>query len=144
MAELLAIAWRVAKRSDMQLLKQAEVTLEAGVHQDFRGRHGKRQVTLLSQRDWQAACAEISCVLPWTIRRSNLLVDHLDFRDSIGKRIKIGALELEVCVEIDPCSRMDEACVGLREALVSDWRGGAGCRVLSPGTIRPGDQVVMA
>ena len=63
----------------MQELPRAEVTAGSGVADDFRGRSGRRQVTVLSLEDWQAACAQAGRPeLPWTSRRANLLVSGLD------------------------------------------------------------------
>ena len=135
MAELLGIARRAGKRAPMETLSTARISPECGVASDFRGRPGKRQVTLLSLADWRAACAELGNELDWTARRSNLLVDHLPWADLVGRRLAVGTALLEVCVEIDPCSRMDETAPGLMQALLPGWRGGAGCRVVEGGEI---------
>ena len=103
----------------MQELTEAEITPERGVADDFRGR-----------RD-----------LPWTVRRANLLVECVELPRQAGGVIEIGPVRLEVMVETDPCSRMDEQCPGLREALLPDWRGGVCCRVLDGGRVALGDSV---
>ena len=121
----------------MQELAEAEVTLDGGVADDFRGRAGRRQVTVLSLESWQAACREAGRTeLPWTTRRANLLVTGVDL--AAGGVLRIGAVELEVTGETAPCERMDEACPGLRGALTPAWRGGVTCRVRQPGTLAPG------
>ena len=48
---------------------------------------------------------------------------------------------LEVRAEIDPCDRMEELQPGLRQALTPDWRGGAGAKVISGGTVSVGDEI---
>ncbi|MEZ5276637.1 MAG: MOSC domain-containing protein [Opitutaceae bacterium] len=122
--------------------ESARVTLQEGVSSDFRGRPGRRQVTVLSQEAWQAACAELGTGLPWTTRRANLLVEGLSFgADSVGTILQIGDARLEITGETDPCERMTEAHAGLREALTPDWRGGVCCRVLEAGRISVGDPV---
>ncbi len=141
MATLLGIAYRAAKRAPMQTLKSATLTRAAGVHTDFRGRPGKRQVALLSLADWTEACAELAAELDWTTRRSNLLIDELAWPELVGRQLRIGTAIVSVHVEIDPCSRMDEAHSGLAAALTPNWRGGAGCRVLSDGNVCVGDTV---
>ena len=121
----------------MQELAEAEVTLDGGVADDFRGRAGRRQVTVLSLESWQAACREAGRTeLPWTTRRANLLVTGVDL--AAGGVLRIGAVELEVTGETAPCERMDEACPGLRGALTPAWRGGVTCRVRQPGSLAPG------
>lgn len=141
MGKLSGIARRDRKRGDMQLLEAAEITEAEGVARDFRGRPGKRQVTVLSSDVWQTVCAELDRELPWTTRRSNLLVEGVDLPREAGAILQIGGVRLEVTCETDPCSRMDDECPGLRAALTPDWRGGVCCRVLSGGNVAIGDMV---
>lgn len=141
MGSVAGIARRDGKRAPMQLLDSATVATASGVADDFRGRPGKRQVTLLSAEAWARVCSELDRNLPWTTRRSNLLVEGLDLPQRSGDVIRIGDVRLLVTMEVDPCSRMDEQCAGLRKALASEWRGGVACTVLAGGEIRLGDTV---
>ena len=141
MGKLAGIARREKKRAPMESLESAEITLAAGVTGDFRGKPGKRQVTLLSSSDWQIACEEVGADLPWTTRRSNLLVEGIELPREPGTIIAIGNVRLRSTREIDPCFRMDEQKQGLTKALQPDWRGGIGCEVLSGGKISIGDSV---
>jgi MOSC domain-containing protein YiiM len=136
---LLGIALRGATRVPMQQLERAEVTLDAGVVGDFRGRPGKRQVTLLARESWDDACRELGVALPWTTRRANLLIEGLALEQSAGRRLRIGPVLLEVTSECDPCQVMDAQHQGLRAALQPAWRGGVTCRVLEAGTLARGD-----
>ena len=136
---LLAIAVRHRSRGAMQELAQAEVTLDGGVADDFRGRAGRRQVTVLSLESWQAACRELGRELPWTTRRANLLLTGVDL--AAAGVLRIGEVELEVTGETAPCERMEEAFAGLRAALTPAWRGGVTCRVRRPGLLAPGAPV---
>lgn len=145
---LIGIARRAAKRAPMEELEKSDITLAGGVVGDTRGRRrgtemDGRQVTLLSAEAWRDVCNELDAEVPWTFRRANLLVEGLDLKESEGARVVIGEVELEVTEEVDPCKRMDEQHQGLTAALVPDWRGGAGCRVVSPGTIKVGDTVTL-
>lgn len=141
MGRLIGIARRDRKRGAMQELSTAEVDSSSGVARDFRGRPGDRQVTIISSEAWQAACGEVGAALPWTTRRANLLVEGLRLPQQPGRVLRIGDLRLEITMETEPCSRMDEQHEGLTAALAPDWRGGVCCRVLSAGTIRIGDAV---
>ena len=146
--KLIGIARRAAKRAPMEELRETEITTEGGVVGDTRGRQrgtemDGRQITVLSADAWGDVCAELDAEVPWTFRRANLLVEGLDLKETEGARIVIGDVELEVTEEVDPCKRMDEQHQGLTAALVPDWRGGAGCRVLSSGTIKVGDTVTL-
>ncbi len=141
MAQLLGIATRAKKRAEMQMLQSAEVSLEKGVANDFRGKPGKRQVTVLTQEGWQTACAEAGVELPWAERRANLLITGLDLEESVGTVIRIGAVKLLITRETDPCQRMEEAQPGLYQAMAKHWRGGVCCQVLEAGQIAVGDEV---
>lgn len=129
-------------------LPRAAVTGRGGVADDFRGRPGRRQVTVLSLEDWQAACAQAGRPeLPWTTRRANLLVTGIDLAaanqaaaaSAEGCVLRVGAIELEVTGETAPCDRMEEACPGLRAALAVGGRGGVTCRVRRGGELAAGD-----
>lgn len=143
MATLIGIARRDAKRAPMQELQEATVSMASGVSQDSRGRPSDRQVTVLSQGAWQAALHDLGKDVPWITRRANLLVDDLDLENSTGSEICIGDLRLLITRETDPCSRMDEQCDGLTNALKPNWRGGVCCRVIEDGVIRVGDTIRM-
>ncbi len=143
MAALRGIAWREGKRAPMRTPDRAAVLVESGVAADSRGRPGSRQVTVLTSAGWDAACAEVRAELPWHTRRANLLVEGLDLAGTTGQRLRIGKLVLQVTGELEPCSRMDEAHHGLRQALAPDWRGGVTCRVLEGGEIAVGDSVIL-
>ena len=141
MARLLGIAVKQQRKGPLSTHDEAQITVHHGVVGDWRGKPGKRQVTLMSLTDWQAACDELGVELPWQTRRANLLVDELPLYQSSGARITIGAVVLEVTGETDPCERMEQAQAGLFDALARRWRGGVTCRVLANGIVRLGMEV---
>jgi MOSC domain-containing protein YiiM len=136
MARLLGIAVKQQRKGPVTTHGEAQITPQNGVVGDWRGKPGKRQVTLMSLSDWQAACAELGVELPWETRRANLLVDELPLNQSSGSHIILGDAVLEVTGETDPCERMEEAQTGLFNALAGRWRGGVTCRVLAGGVVR--------
>ena len=141
MAKLLGIAVKQQRKGPLSTHDEAQITVHHGVVGDWRGKPGKRQVTLMSLADWQAACGELGVELPWQTRRANLLVDELPLYQSSGSRITIGDVVLEVTGETDPCERMEQAQPGLFDALARRWRGGVTCRVLANGIVRLGMEV---
>lgn len=140
---LVGIAIREESRAAMRELQRVAVSTSDGLQGDFRGRPGKRQVTVLSSQDWQQACGELGRDLPWTVRRANLMIDGLRFAGTTDATLRIGQVVLRVCGETDPCQRMDEQADGLQSALRPDWRGGACCRVVRGGVIELGDEVLL-
>jgi MOSC domain-containing protein YiiM len=138
-----AIAYRSKPKAPMTEIEQVDISCEQGLLPDFRGKPGKRQVTLLSAQSWQDACAELGTDLPWTYRRANILIDGLRFSAAdVGRIIRIGDAELQIMIETDPCPRMDAQHQGLTAALLPAWRAGVCCRVLKGGQARVGDKVL--
>lgn len=142
MKKLITIGFKPVKQGQMTLVKSASVTLNHGVEQDVFGRPGKRQVTVMSNDQWELVCAELDSSLPWTTRRANLLIEGHSFSAAdLGKLLHIGKLTLQITGETDPCKKMELAHPGLEAALTPDWRGGVTCRVLSSAEIHEGDVV---
>jgi MOSC domain-containing protein YiiM len=143
---LLGIARHARSRAPMELVERVEITVDGGIHGDFRGamrgKPYKRQVTLIERGDWAAAMAEVGHTIGWQERRANLLVDGFDLPQLPGVRVRIGAdVVLEVTRECDPCERMEALAAGLRAALTPDWRGGACAMVVEGGWIAAGDAI---
>lgn len=143
MGTLTGIARREKKRAPMETLERAEISRESGVAEDFRGKPGKRQVTVVSAAAWRDACRDLGREIPWTTRRANLLVDGIELPDTAGAILAIGRVRLLITGEVDPCSRMDEQYAGLTRALLPDWRGGVSCSVLEAGPVALGDSVTL-
>ena len=142
--QLLDIAYRPKSRATMQTKVNTMISKVAGVDGDFRGKPGKRQVTVMSIEQWQLACDELGTILPWTIRRANLLVDGVSFDATmVGQQIKIGQCILYITGETDPCPKMDAQHQGLTHALTPDWRGGVCCRVIADGRVKVGDRMII-
>ncbi len=141
-AQLLGIARRACPKALMEPLRQGVISIDQGLSGDCRGKPGKRQVTVLSEAQWQQACAAIGQDLEWTTRRANLLVNGITFGpEDVGRVLAIGDARLRVSYECDPCHRMDAAAKGLRAALEADWRGGVCCRVEQGAIIQLDDPV---
>jgi MOSC domain-containing protein YiiM len=141
MGRLIGIARREQKRAEMEILDDAEVSEQTGVAEDFRGKPGNRQVTVVSVEAWAAICEDLGQQIPWTTRRANLLVEDVQLPRRTGDVIEVGSVRLLVTMEVDPCSRMEEQYNGLKAALTPDWRGGVACTVLQGGSVRLGDSV---
>ena len=144
---LVGIARHAFPRAPMEVLDHVHLSVEAGLAGDFRGavkpgRKAKRQVSLIERADWDAAMAELGVDHHWSVRRANLLVEGLDLPQHAGAIVRIGdEVALEIMIECDPCSRMEEIEPGLKAALTPDWRGGALARVISGGDIKIGDSI---
>ena len=138
---LTGIAIREKSRAPMEELRQAPISVLAGLRGDFRGRPGQRQITVLAAEPWEIACNELRSPIHWTVRRANLLIEGIDLKSSAGSMLRIGDVTLRITGETEPCQRMDEQHAGLCAALVPDWRAGVCCRVEADGEVSIGDTV---
>ena len=141
MGELTAIFLKRARRGPMDPAPAARCEAGAGLAGNA-DRGGKRQVTLISAERWREAESELGAEVDPRARRANLLTTGIDYLESRGRVLRIGAVRIALRGETRPCHRMDEAFPGLRKALEPDWRAGAYGELLDDGEIRVGDPVV--
>jgi MOSC domain-containing protein YiiM len=95
---------------------------------------GKRQVLLVSAAHLRAVGVE-----PGTIRE-NLVVEGADVQSwPVGRRVRIGGVELEVTMICDPCQNMEAIRPGLQAEL--EGRRGMLARVIEGGELAVGDPV---
>lgn len=102
---------------------------------------GKRQVTIIEQEIWCSLMENLGANLDASKRRANLLVSGISLVKTRNKILRIGNCRLRILGETRPCERMDEAFLGLREAMKANWGGGAFDEVLDDGEIFLGDKV---
>ena len=140
MNRLLDIAVHPAPDAPMQRLARANIG-NAGVTGDVPRKNPRRQVTVVAREAWEQTCAELAAAVSWTARRANLLVEGVNLERTTGKRLRIGAVLLEITGETKPCSNMDRQHPGLQAALTPNWRAGVTCHVLEPGEVKVGDAV---
>ena len=102
---------------------------------------GRRQITIIDNGSWRAALHDLGDDIDPAVRRANLIVSGIDFKDSRGRLLRVGSCRIRVFGETRPCNLMDEARPGLRDALRKDWRAGVFGEIIEGGTIRCGDDV---
>lgn len=141
---LLAIWAKGARGEPMMSRSEGDLIAGEGLRNSAPAR-GKRQVTVLSREAWERAAEEAGQPdADPALRRANLLVTGVDFRQTIGRTLAVGETRILIHGETKPCERMDGAALRMRDALAPDWRGGAFGEVVSGGTIRIGDPVAWA
>jgi len=104
-------------------------------------RGGRRQVTLISSERWNELVAEVRATLGPDARRANLVVSGIDLENTRGRVLRIGDCRVRINGETRPCELMEEAAVGLQEAMGHRWGGGVFAEVLDGGAIAVGDAV---
>ena len=101
---------------------------------------GRRQVTIIDEAAWRAACAEVGVDVPPLGRRANIMLRGIDLERTRGRMLRLGGCLIRISGEVTPCERMEEAQAGLQRALRPQWRGGVFGEVIEGGTIRVGDE----
>ena len=135
-----AIAIRTTKNGPMQELKRATGVQDQGLAEDLPCAT-ERGLSLLSKHQWETVQAEMGKQLPWHTRRANVLVDAGTLEPLMGKRLRIGQLEMDVLDETTPCGLMDKIEPGLRAVLTPEFRGGVLGRIVRGGEIKVGDKI---
>src|SRR5437016_14267480 len=122
----------------MQLVPRATLISGVGIEGDKHAvATSDRQVLLADQE----ALDEVG-VEPGTIKE-NLTVEGLHAMDlPAGTRVRLGdSAVLEIMKICEPCFRMDEIRMGLKDELVG--RRGTVCRVVNGGSIAVGDRITL-
>ena len=136
------IGIRPEKRSDLQSLQQAEISLENGLEGDhYSGSSKKRQVTLIQKEhlDGVAAILKIEKVDP-SLTRRNILVSGINLLAFKERQFQIGEVVLEMTGLCHPCSRMEEN-LGPGGYNAMRGHGGITAKVIKGGHVALGDAV---
>jgi MOSC domain-containing protein YiiM len=130
---------RVRKRPTESVLR---ARLRAGFGLEGNVWNGNfRQVTLIEREKWDVLMALVGSSADPAARRANLMVSGIRLKDTRGRRLRIGSVEIEIGGETTPCEQMEAVAPGLQSAMSSSWGGGAFARVLGDGEIEVGDTV---
>lgn len=140
MSELSQIWIKRMHRGPMDPVSSAQVLTGRGIVGNAN-QGGKRQVTIVSSKNWQDVTAPLGETPDPRLRRANLLVSDVDLVDSRGKILRVGKVRIRIYGETRPCEQMEDAIPGLQEAMSVPWGGGAFGEVLDDGEIAVGDSV---
>lgn len=138
--QLKAIWIKRAKLGPMDSSNSASLIVGKGIVGNAN-QGGKRQVTIIELEVWQQLMKNLNAELDPNTRRANLMVSGISLFKSSKQILRIGNCRLRILGETKPCERMDKAFQGLREAMQSNWGGGAFAEVLEDGEIFVGDCV---
>ena len=140
MSQLTQIWIKRVHRGPMDPAASARVVAGRGIV-DNANQGGKRQVTIVSSKNWEHVTAPLGATPDPRLRRANLLVSDIDFTDAHGKVLTIGSVRIRIYGETRPCEQMEAAVPGLKAAMSVPWGGGAFGEVLDDGEIAVGDVV---
>ena len=142
MSELTQIWIKRMHRGPMDPAPRAQVVAGKGIVGNAN-QGGKRQVTIVSSRNWDQVTAPLGVTPDPRQRRANLLVSDIDLTNAHGKILKVGAVRIRVHGETRPCEQMEAVAPGLQQAMSVPWGGGAFGEVLDDGEIKIGDAVTL-
>jgi MOSC domain-containing protein YiiM len=129
-----------AVRGPMDPIDRATLVEGKGV-EDSANFGSHRQVTMIALERWLEVMAGLEAEVDPSARRADLMVSGVDLERSRGRLLTVGDCLILIGGEVRPCERMDEAFLGLRDALAPLWGGGAWGEVLRGGPIAVGDPV---
>ena len=140
MASIIKIYLRPSARTPVKSVPAALAVAGTGIEGDHAGA-GNRQVTLIEQEAWEAACNDLGQDLDAGARRANLVTEGISLAATPGKRVRVGEALVEVVAETRPCKLMEDAAPGLQEALSPSYRGGVYGRIIEGGRVEVGSAV---
>lgn len=116
--------------------------LEGDRHFHHVPRRSKREITLIEKEAIDALVAEHDIELEYGEARRQIVTEGVSLNDLVGRRFRVGEVECEGTVLCDPCHHLEKLThPGVQEGLSN--RGGLCARILTEGTIRVGDPVVI-
>ncbi|HJQ67866.1 MAG TPA: MOSC domain-containing protein [Blastocatellia bacterium] len=128
------------KRGPMDPVAEANLVAGSGIEGNAN-QGGKRQVTLIEQEMWEEIMRGLNASLPPSARRANLMLNGVRLAESGGRVLRVGSCRIRIYGETRPCEQMEDAHMGLREAMKPNWGGGVYGEVLDDGRIEIGDAV---
>lgn len=113
-----------------------------GHYSDVPSRGGGREVTFIARENLERVGGELGLDLTSGMTRRNITTEGVDLDDLIGRTFVVGEVRCEGVKPCRPCGYLDEVT---GEPLHEGLRGVGGLRanVLSDGTIRTGDPIVV-
>ena len=143
MSELTQIWIKRMHRGPMDPAARARMVAGRGIVGNAN-QGGKRQVTIVSNQNWEQVTSSLGETPDPRLRRANLLVSDIDFAGASGKILKVGTVRIRIHGETRPCEQMEAVAAGLQAAMSVPWGGGAFGEVLDDGEIAVGDSVSLA
>ncbi len=130
-----------ARGAPVVAVDTADVVADHGITGDWRSRTGsRRQVTLVDAAVLEDAGVALGIEVAPGASRRQVTVRGIDLVATIGHRIAVGDVVLDVTMACDPCDQM-EVAIGPGGRAALEGRGGICGRVITGGTIRTGDAV---
>jgi MOSC domain-containing protein YiiM len=145
MGTVISIHRVVTKGGPAEALEAAQFIANFGLEGDWRSRQGRgRQITLIETEalEFIASTLQMLMIPPGASRRQ-VVVEGIALNETVGKRLRVGPLLVEIHDLCDPCRNM-EKMIGRGAWWAMKERGGVCGKVIEGGTLRTGDHVSMS
>ena len=142
MPKVISIHRVTVKGGPVVELAEANFIANFGLEGDCRSRKGRgRQITLIEADalEFVAEALKLSGI-PSGASRRQVLISGMALNDTVGKRLRVGPLLIDVHGLCDPCKKMEKA-IAPGAFWAMNQRGGVCGRVIEGGVLRPGDSV---
>ena len=140
MGKLEAIWVKRVRRGRMDPVDRAQLMADKGIIGNAN-QGGRRQVTIIEREVWEKLMIQLGAAADPAARRANFMISGASLANTRGRILRIGKARIQIMGETKPCERMEEAVSGLRQAMYSDWQGGAFGIVIADGMVSVGDDV---
>ena len=140
MAQVISIHRVAEKNGPAEALKQVDVRADFGLEGDWRSKKNSgRQITLIEEEELAnlALALKVPAIASGASRRQ-IVARGLRLNDTVGKKLRLGPLVLQVERLCDPCKNM-EIMIGPGAWWAMKDRGGICARVLEGGVLKVGD-----
>ena len=142
MPEIISIHRVRVKHGPPEALEAAPLITDFGMEGDARSRKGRgRQVTVIEEEAlaFVAEKVKLAAVPPGASRRQ-IMVRGIRLNETVGKKLRIGKVLIQVDGLCDPCKQMEKA-IAPGAWMAMEQRGGIIGRILEGGEMRVRDTV---
>jgi len=137
--EIVAIWIKKAHRRPLDAVTEAELVAGRGIVGNAN-QGGWRQITIIDEKSWADAQAELGKDVDPSRRRANVMIRGIDLEKSRGRKLRLGECVIDIRGENPPCRRMGD----MQTPLKPHWRAGVFGSIENGGTIRVGDSVSLS
>ncbi len=143
MAEIVSIHIARKSKAPAESCDQVVVRRNYGIEGDYRsGKYQIGQITLIESEVLGLVSGKLGHeVLPGTSRRQ-IVVKGIALNELIWKRLRLGAVLVQVVDKCKPCNNM-EVMIGPGAKEAMNGRGGVRCRIIEGGVLHIGDKITV-
>ena len=144
MSKIIQIGITKLNNKDIESINSAKLTVGKGIEGDrfcLENNDEKSQVSLIQSENIDYYNSKFNTNFSYIEFRRNLITKDIELNDLVGKKLKIGDVNLEVHDLCRPCKHLQEK-LG-KDNIIKEFlrRGGLVCKILNSGTIKVGDEI---